>query len=416
MNAAMASPVVVAGGGMVGAALALALGRAGVEVVVLEPQPPRPPEADGDWALRCSAISPASVRMLEQLGVWQSLPSRRLCPYRHMRVWDSQSPARLDFSAGEMALQALGWIVENHRIQHALWQALQYTPGVRCLDAGLAGWESSEGGLTLRLDDGRQLEAVLLVGADGRASQVREQAGIPLRCHDYGQKALVAVVDTEQPHAHTAWQRFLPTGPLAFLPLADGCSSIVWTLDEDAARQTEALEMDAFGRALTAALDGRLGRCRLRSTVAGFPLRMQRAGSFIGPRLALVGDAAHVVHPLAGQGVNLGFLDAAALAEVLVEAIRRGEDPGDARVLNRYQRWRKGDVLMTQEFMTVLQRLFGTRNGLLTGLRGLGMTLVDRSLLKRALAWHVAGQSEDHPRLSRRLALPRLAEGVTGDR
>ncbi len=393
--------VVIAGGGMVGSALALALGRAGVSVAVLEPRPASPLPQDAPTELRCSAISPASRRLLQAVGVWEVLQAQRVSPYRHMHVWDSESPARLVFSASELGLTELGWIIENRRIQSALWQALQYCPGVRCLNSPLAGWQNEEGGLRVQLEDGTELRTRLLVGADGRQSRVRQQAGIPLRTHPYAQQALVAVVATERSHEHTAWQRFLPTGPLAFLPLDDGTSSIVWTVDDAEAERLRALDEAAFNAELTAALDARLGPCRLLSPLAAFPLQMQRAGAFVGARLALVGDAAHVVHPLAGQGVNLGFLDAAALAEVVVDALRRGEDVGDARVLNRYQRWRKADTLMTQEFMTLLQRLFGSRNPALVGLRGLGMALVDRSVLKKAFAWHVAGQSDDHPRLSR---------------
>ncbi len=402
------APVIIAGGGMVGSALALALARAGVPVCVLEPRPAQPLAEDAPYELRCSAISPASIRLLQAVGVWDSIRQQRVSPYRHMRVWDSESPARLEFSAAEMGLSELGWIIENRRIQAALWQALGFCPGVETRQSPLAHWENRDGGLQVTLEDGSQLWTPLLIGADGRQSRVREQAGIPLRVHPYAQQALVAVVETEKPHEQTAWQRFLPTGPLAFLPLAGGSSSIVWSLDDAEAEQVLALDESAFNAALTAALDACLGPCRRVSPLAAFPLQMQRAGAFIGPRLALVGDAAHVVHPLAGQGVNLGFLDAAALAEVLVDALRRGEDIGDARVLNRYQRWRKADTLITQEFMTVLQRLFGSRHPLLAGLRGAGMQLVDKTLLKKAFAWHVAGQSDDHPRLSRGQALEPL--------
>lgn len=394
--------VVIAGGGMVGAAAALALARSQVRVALIEPFVPEAVSSDQAVDLRCSAISPPSQRILETLGVWNAVESIRACPYQGMKVWDAESAGELAFSSLDMGLPDLGHIVENRLIQYQLWQALRLSPGVKLItDSPLASRKIKEDRVEISLESGVSLQASLLIGADGKQSKTREHAGIPLRTYDYQQSALVAVIATEKSHQYTAWQRFLSSGPLAFLPLKDGSSSIVWSLDTEQSQAMMALPEEAFNQALSEAFEFQLGACKLLSERAAFPLRMQRAGSFIGSRLALVGDAAHVVHPLAGQGVNLGFLDAAALAETVIEALAKGEDPGDARVLNRYQRWRKSDTLMTQEFMTLLKQLFGTRNPAISLVRGMGMKLVDQTILKGLFANHVAGSSDDHPALAR---------------
>lgn len=385
--------VVLVGGGMVGAATALALHRAGLRTALVEAREPAPWSADDEVDLRVVALAPSSAALLRELDVWNALCASRVSAYRGMHVWDAESGARMDFDAASEGRAELGWIVENRLIQHVLWQALD-TAGVRRVcPATVAGYTAHDDHARLDLEDGTALEARLVVAADGAHSALREQAGIEVRGRDYAQRAVVAHVTTERPHQGAAWQRFLPGGPLAFLPLADGRSSVVWSLPEARAREVQSLDDDAFCAALGAALDFRLGRVRSTTARAGFPLRLQLARRYHGERLVLLGDAAHVVHPLAGQGVNLGLRDAAELRDALSDAVQRGSDPGAEYVLRRYARRRRSADTLDAHAFDALARLFDRTEAPLVALRGLGLRAVNRLRpLKRAFAQHAAGR------------------------
>jgi 2-octaprenylphenol hydroxylase len=312
---------VVVGGGMVGLATAALLAReerlAGWRIAVVEPTPAQAP-VDGRVDLRVSALSRASQRILDAAGAWQSVESQA-CPYSRMVVWDAASApdARdaLRFDAAETGEPDLGHIAENVRVQWALAE-LPALGGVTEFRAGLEGLEFDAHSVGVRLDDGRRLATTLVIGADGGGSRTREICGIGRAGWAYGQTAVVAHLRTARPHGHTAWQRFLPDGPIAFLPLADGRVSLVWTTTAEAARELQAVDDLEFGRRVSEASDHVLGEAALDSARAGFPLALWHAREYVRPRVALVGDAAHTIHPLAGQGVNLGFLDACPLVQV----------------------------------------------------------------------------------------------------
>ncbi|HEX7339662.1 MAG TPA: UbiH/UbiF/VisC/COQ6 family ubiquinone biosynthesis hydroxylase [Rhodanobacteraceae bacterium] len=382
---------VVVGGGMVGAAAALALGRAGLAVSLVEAREPRPWQPADEVDLRVVALAPSSARLLQELGVWEAIRDVRAQPYRHMRVWDAANGAELDFDAAHEGRQALGWIVENRLIQHCLWQALASAGVERYCPASVSRFDAADDHVHLALADGQTLDARVLVAADGAASPLRQQAGIATHGHAYGQRAVVAHVTTEKPHADTAWQRFLPGGPIALLPLADGRSSIVWTLPEAEAARVQALDDGAFADAVGVASDFRLGRITGTTPRASFPLKLQLATSYQSGRLVLTGDAAHVVHPLAGQGVNLGLRDVAELRDAMLAAHEAGRDVGNTATLRRYARRRHADATLDARGIDLLGHAFGVKAKPLAALRGLGVATIDASPLKQLLNTRAAG-------------------------
>lgn len=396
--------VVIVGAGMVGATLACALAEAGLSVAVVESALPEPFDPQSDYDLRVSAISPGSQHIFEGLGAWPGMLRRRVSPYRAMEVWDAEGAGRIHFHADDLGLAELGHIIENRVVQLALLERLGELGNAQLI-ASAAVTALTPGGeaIALRLEDGRELVGRLVVGADGAGSRVRSMAHIPARVHDYEQIAIVATVRTREHHGETAWQRFLPTGPLALLPLADGRCSVVWSVNRDEGEILLQLEDADFAGELGAAFDERLGGVESVGQRASFPLRRTTAQGYLGERVALIGDAAHTIHPLAGQGANLGLSDAAALAEVLVEG---GGDPGRHGLLRRYERWRKGDNLLTANAMTGFKELFGTALRPVVLARGLGLNTVDRMApIKRLFMRHAAGMGPDAPRLQRGLSL-----------
>jgi 2-octaprenylphenol hydroxylase len=396
----MKHDVVIVGAGMVGTTLAVALNRAGFDVALVEAGHPVRYDPAADYDLRVSALSAASQRLFERLGIWPAIAAGRASPYREMHVWDAGGQGVLHFDAAELGLSELGHIVENNLIQHAAWRALD-TISVYC-PAKLAALKPCAGGYHLALEAQDPVEARLVVGADGAESHVRTLAGIDTTGWSYEQRGIVCNVATAKPHRHTAWQRFLPTGPLAFLPLADGRCSIVWSVDVAAAETLMKLDDDAFRQRLHEAFGDELGSVTAVSKRAAFPLRMQHAESYVQPRLALVGDAAHVIHPLAGQGVNLGLLDAAALVDVLTAARGENRDIGELRVLQRYERWRRGDNLIMTAATDGLKRLFGSSHPLLRLARNRGLGLVNATTpLKNLFIRHAMGLAGDLPTLVR---------------
>ncbi len=394
--------IAVVGGGMVGAALALGAADAGLRVALLERrEPPRDWPADSH-DLRVSALTRASEAMLRNLGVWASM---RVCAYEHMRVWDARGFGEIAFDAADIGEPDLGHIVENREIVAALWRRIGDHPCIQVLlGQEIAALDADSP--ALRLGDGRTLRARLLVGADGARSRLRELAGIGLTAREYDQHAVVATVRPEHGNQATAWQRFLPEGPLALLPLRDDLFSIVWsTAPEEAARLVEA-EPVTFGRELTAAAERCCGELTLADDErAAFPLRLQRATTYVRPGIALVGDSAHVIHPLAGQGVNLGLLDAGVLLDVLAEARRRREPLGALGVLRRYERARKGHNLAVQMAMDAFKHLFSNRNPALYLARNLGLGLAGRlPPLRRQFERIALGQGIELPTLAQERA------------
>lgn len=402
--------VIVVGAGMVGASLAALLSRdprsCELSIGVLDAQAPEPAPTVGPYALRVSALSRATQNILAAAGAWPPLAAERVCAYQEMRVWDacaddSDDPMTdgLHFDSALLGEPDLGHIVENRLVQSSLLDALERAgrvdvyPGSKLNDIAFAA-DSAR----LVTDAGQTLSTGLLVGCDGGASLVRKLAGIETDSAEYEQTGIVAVVATEKPHRATAWQRFLATGPLALLPLASGECSIVWSCEKEQARQLLALDEEAFSAALTRASNGVLGHIRLVSDRGGFPLRRLLARRYCRERLALAGDAAHVVHPLAGQGANLGMLDSAALAQVIAEALENGEAPGDLRVLRRYERWRKGENMVMLSALDGLSKLFGSTLLPVGRLRRAGLSMVNRAQPARnVLARHALGLAGDLP-------------------
>jgi len=394
---APALDVAVVGGGMVGAAAALALARAGFATALLEARAPKAWSVHDEVDLRVVGLAPSSLALLDELGVWPSIRAARVGPYAHMHVWDAESGAAIDFDAASEGRELLGYIVENNLVQWTLWQALEAAGVRRLCPAEVRAFETPAfdgraDRIQLELADGETLAARLLVAADGAASPLRQLAGIGTRGRDYAQQAVVAHVSTERPHGGTAWQRFLSTGPLALLPLADGRSSLVWSLPEAEAQRVLALSEQAFLDELGLASDFRLGRIIATTPRATFPLKLQLAERYQAERLVLLGDAAHAVHPLAGQGVNLGLRDVAELRDTLVAARDAGRDIGAAHVLRRYARRRRSADTLDALGFDALARIYAWQSPALVAARGLGVRLLDRlAPLKRRIAEHAAG-------------------------
>lgn len=394
--------VVVVGGAMAGAGAAALLAATpateGLRIALVEPRPATPPAADAPLDLRVSALSRASQQLLERAGAWPAVVARA-APYQRMVVWeerqDPDGPEALAFDAAELGEPDLGHIGENRSIQAAL-TARAEAQGVVLLRADFATLEAARDAVRLSLGDGREFRTGLVVGADGADSAVRRQAGIETRGRDYAQRAVVAHLASERPHAATARQRFLDTGPLALLPLADGRSSLVWSTTPELADQLTHCPDAEFADRVTEASANVLGRLVPTTPRASFPLRLLHARRYAVERVALVGDAAHTVHPLAGQGINLAFLDAAALVDVLGDAVSAGDDPGEPGVLRRYERWRKAEALPAIALLDGIQRLFSGADPLQSRLRrgALGAAqssgTFKRALMRRALG--VAGE------------------------
>jgi 2-octaprenylphenol hydroxylase len=398
-NKASDYEIVIIGGGCVGGTLACALAEAGLHVAVVEAR-----EAVAEWPvdsvdLRVFAITRASERIFRSIGCWDAIERGGVSPFRDMHVWDAGGAGEIHFDCAELGEPTLGYIIEQRVIQAALNARMQSLPMLeRLCPAELSGFERRDAAVRIALADGRVLQAALLVGADGAESRVRGLGQIAVEARAYRQDAIVAVVTTELPHRETAWQRFLPSGPLAFLPLRDGRSSIVWSTSPQQAAELVALDEAAFLERLSEAFDHRLGRVVAVEERMRFPLQRLHATRYVAERLALIGDAAHVIHPLAGQGVNLGLLDAATLAEVILDTRQAGRDIGRLGNLRRYERWRRGDNQRMQLAMDGFKALFGQTAAPVRLLRNAGLSLVDRSgPLKQTLARHAMGLSGDLP-------------------
>ena len=388
---------------MVGSLLGCALGDSGLKVAVLEQRPPEPPPAQG-YDLRVSAITLASVAIFKAIGAWGAM-KHRVAPVREMKVWDATGTGSIHFDAAEIGEPCLAYIIENSVMQSAFIERLHHFTNVHYLcPVEIAALDLTLEAATVTLQDGRTLRAKLLVGADGAQSRARELAGIAVRRFPFEQKGIVANVVTGKPHAEIARQRFLPAGPLAFLPLPEPhLCSIVWSAESKRADELMALDDAAFLGELQQASGDLLGQIQSIGPRAVFPLALAHAVSYVSERLALVGDAAHTVHPLAGQGVNLGYLDAATLAEVLLDAAGQKKDIGALPVLRRFERWRKGENMAMLAVTGGFKQLFSNNLPGVRELRNVGLNLTNAAApIKNLIMRRASGLEGDLPRLARR--------------
>ncbi len=384
--------IAIVGGGMVGLTLAAALSETDLRIAIIESHTPKSTMSDS-IDLRVSALNRSSEKILRHIGAWNGIVERRAAPYQGMRVWEQDSFASIEFDAQMIAQNNLGHIVENRVIQLSLLDRVTQQSNVTLfMPNQCQTMATGESEVWLTLDNGASLTAKLVVGADGANSWVRKQSDIPLTHWDYGHNAIVANIKTVEPHQGIARQIFTPQGPLAFLPLNDPHScSIVWSTEPDRADELLALSAADFERHLTVEFDNQLGLTTLLGERAVVPLKMRFARDFTRERIALVGDAAHTVHPLAGQGVNLGLLDAASLAQELILVWQQGKDVGVRRNLRSYERWRKAEAAKMVASMQGFKELFSGENPAKKLIRGVGMSLFDHlsgpkhHVIKRAL-------------------------------
>lgn len=385
--------IIIIGSGLVGSSLALALKHSGLKLALVERQPPQPLPGAASWDSRIYAISPGSAAFLQTLGIWDELDHERIASVHAMRIFGDDPGARLDFSAYESGMAELAFIAESRLLQDAMWRALARQDNLQIIcPAQCAAIEWGQDYSLLRLEDGRELKARLLVGADGAKSWVRAQSGIAANPAPYHQMGVVANFTTEKAHDGIARQWFRDDGVLAYLPLPGNRISIVWSTFDAQANELLALAPETFCARVREAGHDALGALQLITPPAAFPLRLLRLDSLTKPRLALIGDAAHNVHPLAGQGVNLGFQDARILAQVLLQ--RGHHDCGDAFLLRRYERARKEDILAMQTVTDGLQKLFNNRNPALGIMRNFGLSLTNRlGWIKTRLVQHALGRN-----------------------
>lgn len=372
--------VVIVGGGMVGATIACALGNSPLSVAVLESRYPAEYEPSQPNDLRVSAISVASENILQRVGAWEGILSRRSCPYRRMKVWEaSEEKASTEFVSDNIGRDHLGHIVENRVIQLSLLERLQRFDNVDLIcPAEVEAIDYSPGSSIVRLKDEREIIGRLLIAADGGESRVRQAAGIGVTRWDYEQHALVASVTTKFAQEDITWQQFTPTGPLAFLPLSGNNASLVWYNTPDNVKRLLAQDDETFMAELKSTFPDALGEIDQLLSRGAFPLRRQHAQEYVLEGLALAGDAAHMIHPLAGQGVNIGLLDAAALSEVILAAANTGEDITELALLKEYEKQRRKHNLLMMQTMDAFYRVFSNQNGPLKVLRNIGLGLAGR--------------------------------------
>ena len=395
--------VVIIGAGIAGSALAVALSGSGLAIALVEAQSLAAPALPGqrelrDFDPRVSAITPRSKALLQKLGAWEAIAAYRQCAYRHMTVWDAEGTGGIEFDCADVNAPALGHIVENRAITSALLNLVAAAGDITGFSEArlqACGRKDDASAMRVELDNGMVLEAELLVAADGAQSRVRDMMAFSCREWDYGHQAIVTTVEVDRPHRDTCWQRFLSSGPLAFLPLPGDAGrnfcSIVWSLQDALVDGLMALDEQAFCAALERAFEARLGKVMACSPRFAFPLRQRHAIDYVQPGVALVADAAHTIHPLAGQGINLGLQDVAVLAEEVLAGRARGVNPGQLQLLRRYQRRRKGENLLMMAAMDGFKALFEQQALPLRWLRNAGMRGVSQmgplkqQLIRRAI-------------------------------
>lgn len=394
--------VVVVGGGMVGATVACGLGGSSLKVGVVEQAIPDKFSSDQSHDLRVSALSLASKNIMQTVGAWEGVLNRRYCPFKRMRVWETAGDT--EFNSDDIALPELGYIVENRVTQLALLDQLAKFDNIELI-APISIKEinySASGQSTLTLSDGSELQTNMLVAADGGNSRVRQTVGLGVTSWDYQQHAMVIYVETDYEQQDITWQRFVPSGPQAFLPLSGHYGSIVWYNSADEVKRLKALSNEALILELTATFPDCLGKINQVLGVASFPLKRQHAQQYVKAGVALVGDAAHMINPLAGQGVNIGLLDAAALAEVLVEAHQKGENIADISVLKRYEKMRRNENLRMMTAMDIFYRVFSNKVLPIKFLRNFGLGLAERiSPVKNKVTRMAIGLDGNLPKLAR---------------
>ncbi len=393
--------VVVAGAGMIGCTCALAMAESSTRVALVDPGPIHLKRSCPN-RIRVSAVNLASENILRALGAWSGLEVANLSPFRQIDVWDAGSPGQITFNAADTGLAHLGHIVENDAITAALITRLSRLGNVSFFAGdSIEAFKSDHDRISIVLASEQNINAKLLVAADGTESRVRSLANISVEKTPYNHQAIVATVSTELPHRETARQRFLDTGPLAFLPLQDGRSSIVWSCSPQYFDELNRLDDTTFSAALTEAFEYCLGMITLASDRTSFPLIKQHANHYIAPRVVLVGDAAHTIHPLAGLGANLGFADAATLAEVINNVCLEGGDIGIRPLLRRYERWRRGANLITAKTMDVFYHMFSANHLTIQSLRGAGLQLADKTpLVKDLFMQYATGLQGDLPKMA----------------
>jgi 2-octaprenyl-3-methyl-6-methoxy-1,4-benzoquinol hydroxylase len=394
--------VVIIGGGMVGAAVGCGLGGSNLSVAVIEQTIPQAFDNEQPHDLRVSALSLASKNILETVGAWRGVLNRRFCPFRRMRVWETAGDT--EFNCEDLKLPELGYIVENRVTQLALLERLAEFDNVELIAPGsIKKIDYSINDKTvLQLDNGREIKAKVLVAADGGNSRVRQTVGLGVTSWDYKQHALVIYIETDYGQQDITWQRFVPSGPQAFLPLTGNYGSIVWYNSADEIRRLKTLSNEDLIAELTATFPDCLGKVKQVLGMGSFPLKRQHAQHYVKPGVVLVGDAAHMINPLAGQGVNIGLLDAAALAEILIEAEAKAENIADMTVLKRYEKMRRNENLRMMTVMDVFYRVFSNEILPIKFLRNLGLGLAERiSPAKNKVTRMAIGLEGNLPKLAR---------------
>jgi len=393
--------IAIVGGGMVGATLALALSQHDAfRIALIEANTTEQLDLDAEYDLRVSALTRASEIILQNLGIWSQLPSQRLSAFTDMKVWET-TDSELHFNSADMGEAWLGHLIENRVLQQICLTLCKHKTNIDVIcPAKPIQYEPFQ----LTLDNGQQIDAKLIVAADGAQSVLREWSGIAVKGGSYQQQGLVCTVTTQNSHQHTAWQRFLDEGPLAFLPLPDPHQcSIVWSLNNDSAEGLMSLPEAEFIDALNEAYEEKLGKVTAISQRAAFPLQHRHAEAYMQTGLALVGDAAHTIHPLAGQGVNIGLLDAASLSEIVINAASRGRDIGSRHTLQKYQRQRRADNVLMQLSMDMFKRVFTNPIAPIKWLRQVGLKHVNRTTwLKNLFMRQAASRHFAQPTLSQR--------------
>ena len=394
--------VIIVGGGMVGAAAACSLGGSFLKVAIIENSPPLPFTDDQPHDLRVSALSMASKNILETIGAWEGIINRRFCPFRRMRVWETAGDT--EFCSDDIGHSALGYIVENRVTQLALLERLKAFENIELIcPVSIKIIKYTAGQYSeIELENGRLLSAKVLVAADGGQSRVRQTVGLGVTSWDYKQHALVIYIETAYEQQDITWQRFLASGPQAFLPLTGNYGSIVWYNSPDEVNRLKTLSYDALKDELVAAFPDCLGEVNKVLGVASFPLKRQHAQNYVKTGVVLIGDAAHMINPLAGQGVNIGLLDAAALGEVLIDATKKGLEIADLSTLKNYEKMRRNENLRMMTVMDVFYHVFSNDVLPIKFIRNLGLGLAERVLpAKNKVMRNAMGLEGNLPKLAR---------------
>ncbi len=392
--------VVIVGGGLTGYALALLLTRGGISSVVIETGSPADTSATSSPDPRALSITPGTQRILSHIGVWQQLPPTRIGRFEKIQVWDETSDGGVSFDCRDICAPVLGYIVEQSVLQIALGVRVGETTGIDLItNNSINRFQEEGGGIVCELTNGRSIKSKALVGADGIRSRIRDLAGIAQEHIDYHQKAVACIIDTQFAHENIARQRFLAEGPVAFLPLTDAHQcGVVWSTGCDAADGLLALDEPAFCRQLEAVFESRLGGILGCHSRAGFNLQRSRVLNYFNGRCVLVGDAAHTVHPLAGQGANMGLMDVAVLSQLMLEANASGKDIASVQLLRKYERWRKTENNKMTLILEGIKNIFEDDHPLVSLTRGNGMLLINRaSFVKNRIMKYAMGVVGDVP-------------------